>query len=207
MKIMNKSEEKIYYRFSKLRTNMFQPLAKLLTKLHIGPDLLSYKGMLLMVLFIFVASHSLVLGFWLIVCRMLIDTIDGPLARYQNTGSDRGKFIDVLMDQLGFAMFIFGIIKLGLISGLVGAVYLYFVALVTILMIIRNSFNRHSDWLFFASAGAFPYLMIYVSYALFGFYAFGGNNYLAISSKIFIILLVIKAVLDYSAIRSHKYNK
>lgn len=204
---MNKSEEKIYFRFANLRTNFFQPISKFLTYLHITPDILSYKGMLLMVAFIFVASHSLIWGFWLIVIRMLLDCLDGPLARYQKTGSDQGKFVDVLMDQLGFAMFIFGIIKLGLVSGLVGAMYLYFVALVTILMIIKNSFKRQSDWLFFASAGAFPYVLIYLSYALFGLYAYGGSNYLDGSSKIFTALLVAKAIMDYRMVRTHEYNK
>lgn len=204
---MNKSEEKIYYKFASLRTKFFNPISKVLTFFHITPDILSYKGMLLMVAFIFVAGHSLVFGFWLIVSRMLLDILDGPLARYQKTGSDRGKFVDVLMDQLGFAMFVFGIIKLGLITGLVGAIYLYLIALVTILMIIKNSFSRQSNWLFFASAGAFPYLFIYASYALFGFYAYGGNNYLCGSSKIFTGLLVAKALMDYWSIRTYDYKK
>lgn len=204
---MNKSEEKIYYKFSGLRTDFFRPISKTLTFFHITPDILSYKGLLLMVAFIFVAGHSLVWGFWLIVSRMLLDILDGPLARYQKSGSDRGKFIDVLMDQLGFAMFIFGVIKLGLVSGLIGAIYLYFIVLVTILMIMKNSFKHKSDWLFFASAGAFPYTLMYFSYILYGWYAFGGNNYLNGSPKIFIVLLVTKAMTDYWAIRSYDYKK
>lgn len=204
---MNKSEEKIYYKFASLRTKFFNPISKVLTFFHITPDILSYKGVLLMVAFIFVAGHSLIWGFWLIVIRMIIDCLDGSLARYQKIDSDRGKFVDVLMDQLGFAMFIFGIIKLGLITGLVGALYLYFIVLVTVLMVIKNNFYRKSNWLFFASAGGFPYTLVYISYILYGFYAYGGSNYLNGSSKIFTGVLVIKAVMDYWAVRTYEYKK
>ena len=36
----------------------------------------------------------------------LIDLLDGPLARYTNKASDRGKFIDTFLDQIVHVLYI-----------------------------------------------------------------------------------------------------
>ncbi|MBI2588930.1 CDP-alcohol phosphatidyltransferase family protein [Candidatus Saccharibacteria bacterium] len=194
---MQPSEEKIYNQLAQLRTMAFRPLNKILTSLGMTADSLSYLAVFLMVLFVFVSQHNLRLGFWLIVARMLADVLDGPLARYQKTASDRGKFVDVLMDNLGFALFIIGVVKAGIINSLPAITYLFATELVVVLMIIRFNLKRRSNWLFYASAGSFPYNFVYGSYLLYGLYAFGGGNYLNGAAQIFSILLIAKAALDY----------
>lgn len=201
---MQPSEEKIYNQLAQLRTVVFKPFNKILTALGVTADLLSYLAVLLMVVFAIVSQHNLKLGFWLIVARMLADVLDGPLARYQKTASDRGKFVDVLMDNLGFALFIIGVVMAGVLAGLPAITYLFATELVVVLMIIRFNLKHRSNWLFYASAGSFPYNFVYASYLLYGLYAFGGSNYLNGAAEIFSSLLVVKAGLDYWAIQKMK---
>lgn len=194
---MQPSEQKIY----NLRVTLFaaplRPLIKLLTSLGISADMVSYTGVLLMVVFIFVVKGHPVAGFWLLAARIFADILDGPMARDQKTDSDRGKFVDVLMDNLGFALYVFGIVYASLVSGITGSVYLFATELVILLMVIRFNFKHKSNWLFYASAGSYPYNFVYASYLLYVVYAFGGHNYLNSSAKIFSVLLVVKAIVDY----------
>lgn len=199
-------EVKIYDWFAQLRTAAFKPLLKFLDLLRITPDLLSYFGIGLMIAFIFIIDTNPVGGFWLIIARTFIDSIDGSLARYQKIDNDRGKFVDVMADQLGFALYIFGIVKVGLSEGLPAMMFLYFTVILTVLMIIKKSLHKKSDWLLYGQAGALPYVLIYMSYIFFGIYAFGGHNYLSSSCKIFAAILIAKTVLDFWIIRNTEFK-
>lgn len=202
---MDSREEKIYNLRIKITEAFFRPIIRLFTAIGITADMLSYLGVLVMVGFIIVLPEAPMTAFWLLIVRMFIDVMDGPLARHQKTDSDRGKFVDVLMDNLSFALFIVGVVGSGLMQGATGVIYLFLTELVIVLMIIRyNLKHKQSDWFFFASAGSFPYNFIYLSYLLFAFYAFGGNNYLTGAAQIFSILMAKKALQDYWAIQKTK---
>ncbi len=201
---MDPREEKIYTSLAAVRTSIFRPLNKILTAIGVNADMLSYLGVVVMVGFIFALPDNLMLAFWLLFARMIIDIMDGPLARYQKTDSDRGKFVDVLMDNLAFALFIFGVIHAGFMEGLAGAIYLFLTELVVVLMIIIYNLKHKSDWFFYASAGSYPYNFIYAIYILFALYAFGGNNYLTGAVQIFSVLLALKAVKDFWTIQKTK---
>jgi phosphatidylglycerophosphate synthase len=201
---MNPAEKQIYNLRVKILETPFRPLIKLLDLFGVNADIVSYSGLLIMVGFILALPHHLILAFWLLFARMLIDILDGPLARYQKTDSDRGKFVDVLMDNLAFAAFIFGVIRAGLMDGLAGGIYLFATELVIVLMIIIFNLTYKSDWFFFASAGSYPYNFIYTIYLLFTCYVFGSHNYLTGAAQIFSVLLGLKAIKDYWLIQKIK---
>jgi phosphatidylglycerophosphate synthase len=198
---MSPLEEKIYYPLANLRTVVFRPASKLFTRLGISADMISHTGVLFMVIFVLVLPRHPVAAFWLLFARMMADIMDGPLARYQNTDSERGKFVDVLMDNLAFALFIFGTVRAGLLGGVSGSVYLFVAELVVVLRIIRYNFKYKSEWYFCARAGSLPYNCMYASYLLFAVYAFGGSNYLNGSAQIFSIILALRALTDYWSIQ------
>lgn len=202
---MQPNEEKIYAATGNFRTHLFRPLTKLLSSIGIAADTISYLGAALMIGFIFSLPDHKVLAFWLLFGRMIADIIDGPLARFQKTDSDRGKFVDVTMDNLSFALFIFGVLKAGFVHPLPAAVFLFATELVVVLMIIRYNIKHKSrDWYFYASAGGFPYALVYGAYLLFSIYAFSGHNWLNGAAEIFSVLLIYKAAKDYSVIQATK---
>jgi phosphatidylglycerophosphate synthase len=195
------SEEKIYYYLANVRTVAFRPLNKLLSSVGVTADMISYLGVLLMIGFVFALPNHAVAAFWLLFGRMMADIMDGPLARHQKTDSDRGKFVDVLMDNLAFWLFIVATVRAGLLSGLYGILFLFLCELSVVLLIIRYNIKHKSEWYFYASAGSFPYNFVYAAYAIFGLYAFGGHNYLNGAAQIFSICLAVKSLADYWAIQ------
>lgn len=204
---MRPNEEKIYTAGTELRNSAFKPLNRFLTALGIGADTVSYFGLFLMIVFVLVLPEHPMTAFWLLFGRMLADIVDGPLARFQHTDSDRGKFVDVLMDNLAFALFIFGVLKAGLLNPLPALAFLFLTELVVVLMIIRyNLKHKSKDWHFYASAGSFPYILVYAAYFLFSVYAFGGHNWLDGSAKTFSFLLILRAIADYQFIEKAKHR-
>lgn len=201
---MSPLEQKIYYPLANMRTSVFKPFNRLFTTLGINADMISYLGVVFMIAFIFVLPHHKIAAFWLLFARMMADIMDGPLARYQKKDSDRGKFVDVLMDNLAFAMFIIGVVGAGLMHGTTGSAYLFVTVLLVILMIIRYNLRHKSGWFFYASAGSLPYNFVYLSYLLFAIYAFGGNNYLNGAAQIATAVMAAKALIDYWAIQKAK---
>ena len=61
---MNPAEKKIYDALAKKRTSFFSPLNKVLTRLGINADILSYLGVGLMIVFIYEVNKNLKLAFW-----------------------------------------------------------------------------------------------------------------------------------------------
>lgn len=204
---MNPLEQKIYYPLAKLRTVAFRPFSALFTAVGISADMLSYLGVLLMITFIFTVTNHPRAAFWLLFGRMVADIMDGPLARYQKTDSDRGKFVDVLADVSGFALFVVGLSYSGQLRGVWATLFIFLSLLVVVLMVISNNLEHKSkDWFFFSSAGSYPHILIYASYLVFGWYAFGHSNYLNGAAHLFCALLAGKAVAEFWAIQKTKKN-
>lgn len=191
---MSPIEKRIYDLLANTRNAFLRPINIALTKIGVRADTISYLGVALMIGFILNVSTSPKTAFWFLVARVLADLMDGPLARYQKSASDRGKFVDVVMDNLGFVLFIIGVIKAGLIEGYLGAGFLFATELVVVLMIISFNLTHKSRWLFFASAGSFPYNFMYLGYIGFIYYAFGGTNHLQTIAQVSSVLLSLKAV-------------
>lgn len=200
-------EEKLYNSIRDKRDTFVKPLLKCLVFLGFTPDMLSYTGVLLMCLFVYVIKTQTIRALWLLLLTLLIDMLDGALARHTHTASDRGKFTDVLMDSINFTLFIIGLVYAGILSGLVATVYVYFMLLVKVLMIIRKNIARHTDWLIHPMAGAFPNVFVYSSYILFLLYVLFDSNYLTTASQIFSMLLILKAISEYYTIRHTLFKK
>lgn len=200
-------EEKIYKKFQTWRGIVLRPAISLFALLKISPETVSYIGVFLMVGFIFFVNSDQKVAFWFLTAAIIFDSLDGSLARFLKVESDKGKFTDVLMDNLNFTLFIIGLIIASLLSGLTGAVYIYFMLLVKVLMIVKKNIKKESDWLIRPMVGAFPNIFVYSSYVIFGIYVFFGADYFNFSSAIFSGFLILKAVFDYFVIRSTLFQK
>ena len=198
---MSPIEEKIYKTFARFRTQIFSPLSRILTVLRVTADMLSYLGAIVMAAFILVLTHHPRWALALLAGRMLIDITDGPLARYQKTDSDRGKFVDVLMDNVSFWLFLVGIVRIGYLHAASALVYLFLTELCVLLVIFKYNLNHKSSWFFYASAGSYPYNFVYAMYALFAYLVLGGNNYLNGAALIFSVLLGFKILIDYRTVQ------
>jgi len=198
-------EETAYYKGVDWRTKILKPIAKPLAALGVTPNMVTYTGVLLMLVFVAIAPTHAVAGFWLIVAVVFLDMLDGSLARIAKVGSDRGKFTDTLADNLNSSLFIFGALRAGLVSGLPAAVFVYFMLLAKVLLIVKKNLGKKSDWLIRPFAGALPNSLVFSLYILFGWHAFAHHNYLNEAVAASAALLAAKATLDFFVIRYRRF--
>tara|TARA_Y100000310_G_scaffold267782_1_gene279975 strand:- start:9221 stop:9823 length:603 start_codon:yes stop_codon:yes gene_type:complete len=148
----------LYNKSTKFRDVHFRPLIVLLAKLKITPSMISYFAVFLMVIFIFVLPHKPYLALSLMLFSLILDFVDGVLARYLKTDSDKGKFIDMICDNLNFTLLIIGLVVAGLIQGIFGAILVYVMAFSKVIRTIYHASTLKSDWKFKAVAGVLPNL-------------------------------------------------
>ena len=83
----------------------------------------------------------------LLLLHVLLDGIDGPLARYQGTAGNRGSFTDTAADQLVVTFSTIALIHIGLVTVIAGSLYLFFYTLVVAFAMIRSSMAIPYSWL------------------------------------------------------------
>jgi phosphatidylglycerophosphate synthase len=80
------------------------------------------------------------------VLALLLDLLDGSLARFQNQASDRGKFFDLLADHVVYVLILFSILSLGYDPFLI-SYNIFIVGLAYLLATIKKNEYGPSDWL------------------------------------------------------------
>lgn len=86
-------------------------------------------------------------AFSLLLLHVLLDGIDGPLARYQGIAGNRGSFTDTTADQLVVTFTTIALIHFGLATAIAGSLYLFFYTLVVVFAMIRSSMAIPYSWL------------------------------------------------------------
>lgn len=131
----------------RIRANYFGPLLLLLDRLNITPNILSLLRILAGLTFFLLIKQFFYLALIVLIFGLLTDIIDGPLARYQKTASDRGKFIDIFSDGLIFCFFLLGLIRISFFSQSILAYTLFIISSLYLLVAINKNEKLPSDWL------------------------------------------------------------
>jgi len=134
----------------RLRAIALAPLLKVLSAFRISPDtitLLSAVAGLAFVPLVFTdyATTAIVC----LVVHVLLDGLDGPLARYQNRASARGSFTDTCADQLVVtAVTITWMVNTAATATvLAGSVFIVVYSLVVAMAMVRNALEIPYSWL------------------------------------------------------------
>ena len=163
-------EQRNYQRLVRLRDTIFKPLLPELTALGINPLILSIGGVCFMIVFAALFYTQPAWAAFCFIVSLLCDWVDGPLARYQGTASDKGKFIDVVADTTSFAFFLVGISWANHIDPRFAVYLLIGVIVAKILGIIRNAPYLISDWYFKPTAGVLPLVVVGLFYGVYGIF-------------------------------------
>jgi phosphatidylglycerophosphate synthase len=139
----------IYYRFRSLREPVTEPICRLLARLHVTPAYLTAARALLLVAFFFVwtagyyaASASL------LTVSLLLDALDGDLARMLRTDSDLGGFQDQTVDTLMVVILAVSLARQGLVPGWLCACYVFVTTTSWWISVIRGTETKKTDWIF-----------------------------------------------------------
>lgn len=196
-----------YKKFAQARNIIFLPLAKALNFLKVTPNMVSYFGVMVMIGFLFTIVRSQGWAVVLLAFSLFLDNLDGVLARYQKIDSDKGKFIDMVCDNVNFTLFIAGLIYGGLLSGVIGLIYAYTMVLSKLFRTIQHAFSLESDWYFKSVAGFLPNCFVGLSYLIFLWNVVSKQNYCTESSLLFGSILLLDAMVYYKKIISRTHKK
>jgi phosphatidylglycerophosphate synthase len=80
--------------------------------------------------------------------HVLLDGLDGPLARFAGTASRRGSFTDTTADQIVIALVTLALMATGVVTSVAGGAYIFLYTLVVVFAMVRNAMNAPYSWLF-----------------------------------------------------------
>ncbi len=124
--IYSEDEELVLGPWQRIRQGFLGPIAYVLSRLGISPDMLSFTSVVFGIGFCLFAPFQFTVAFWLLVASIICDGLDGVEARLTKTNTASGSFTDMFCDQLVVAFSVAGMAWKNLIHLLYAAIALYF---------------------------------------------------------------------------------
>ncbi len=171
--IYSEEEERVLGPWQSIRQFFLAPIAAVLARLGITPDMLSFSSVVFGVGFCLFAPHYFAIAFWLLVASVICDGLDGVEARLKGTNTTRGSFTDMFCDQLVVAFTVAGMAWRGTIHPVLAILFVYvYTALVTFL-VLHRTLQVSSRWIIRPSR-----MLLYVAIGLDFFFNIDVLNYL-----------------------------
>lgn len=141
-------ERKFFKVTYKLRTVVYDPFLKFLANLGVTANHITYlRGVILVwMLYEMFVKGDLLSGSIIYFAFLFIDTIDGSLARYRKEDNDKGKFNDVIIDQLGYALFVLGLAFIGVANTFILFYHVIIAGFGYLVAVAYKNQNEKSDW-------------------------------------------------------------
>lgn len=157
----------------KARKKLLHPLMVVLEKAGITPNIITNFRLILAIAFLALFNYYRKTSIVLVTISILLDSIDGVLARHLKVDSDRGKFLDISVDVLTF----FLILATFWFNG-VNPVLIMLVIITTsfayLFAIVRKNECADSDWIISPKAKCIQIQIIPIT-AFYLFHLFGIN--------------------------------
>jgi phosphatidylglycerophosphate synthase len=203
MKKFDQQLDKANQFFREKRDILFSPITKLLYKLRISANTLSISKLIFVCLYLLlIKNHFNLAIFFLLFGGILLDFLDGPLARYAHQDSDRGKFIDMISDQLVYVLFIWGLMLIKIGNPLILSFNIIIISAFYFMIVINKNENKKSDWIIKPIARANYYkLTLEISIVL---HIFFKMNELFFNNIILIINILVTIHFMYHLIKFSK---
>ena len=131
-----------------LRAQWLDPFMAILARCGVTPNRLTLLSLLSGLAFcpVFIWSSKIV-AFALLVAHVILDGLDGPLARFMKVASNRGSMTDTTADQVVVTFSTITLIYTGFAGIWPGALYVFFYTVVVILAMVRNAMKVPYSWL------------------------------------------------------------
>ena len=148
-----------------------RPILEILTRYGIGPDHVTLLSALVGLLFCPLFFWSKPAAFAMIALHVVLDGMDGPLARHANKASRRGSFTDSMSDQLVVVASTIVLMSTHTIDVLAGSVYIVAYTVVMLFAMARNALSIPYSWL------VRPRLFVYMWLVIETYYLNGTIDY------------------------------
>ncbi|MEM6569986.1 MAG: CDP-alcohol phosphatidyltransferase family protein [Planctomycetota bacterium] len=134
-------------RGQELRAALLGPLLERLARLRVSPDhvtLMSLAFGLAAAPLLFVSPTAALVA---LAAHVLLDGVDGPLARHLGVASRRGSFTDTIADQVVVTATTIALMAAGLVGPISGTLYVFLYAVVVAFAMVRNALDVPYSWL------------------------------------------------------------
>src|SRR5260370_9743531 len=107
-RIYSEDDERVLRPWQRIRQFFLAPIAAVLSRLGISPDMLSFASVGLGIGFFLLAPFQFTIAFWLLVASVICDGLDGVEARLRRSSTPRGSFTDMFCDEAVVAFIVAG---------------------------------------------------------------------------------------------------
>lgn len=159
--IYSEDEARLLSPWQRMRQRFLAPVALLLSRLGIGPNLLSFFSVALGAGFCLFAPFHFALAFWLLVASLVCDGLDGVEARLRGSTTARGAFTDLFCDQAVVALSVVGMVWRKAIDPVLAAFFVYVYTAITMFLLLHHLLQVSSRWIIRPSR-----MLFYVAIAL-----------------------------------------
>ena len=131
----------------KIRGILLLPILKLFTILHLRPNHITFLSLLWgwsACYFIFISQFKI--AWCLLLVHVLLDGMDGPLARYQKSSSNAGSFVDTIIDQIIIASVAIALMEKDILGVISGGIYIFVYTAVITFSMVRNAIKIPYLW-------------------------------------------------------------
>lgn len=195
-------EQRGQKKFQELRDRLLQPVIRLLIACRVTANSVSAVSMLMLIPAGWLLLRSApaqppasdaLLAAGLVWLHVVLDAIDGPLARAAGTAGPGGAFTDMCVDHSGMVITSCLLAAAGLIDGTLTAVYVSSYTGAVVFTVWLNALER-----------AFPVVIRtkYLLYLMLTFYGATGQNWLPPVVAVFCVIHVLFTVWGFFRIRS-----
>jgi len=171
--IYSEDEERVLGPWQRIRQHALAPIAAILSRLGIKPDMLSYTSVAFGLGFFLFAPFHFALAFWLLVASIICDGLDGVEARLTGSNTPRGSFTDMFCDQAVVAFSVAGMVWRGSINAVLAILFVYVYTSLVIFLMLHQMLQVSSHWIVRPSR-----MLLYVGIALDFFFSINLLNIL-----------------------------
>jgi phosphatidylglycerophosphate synthase len=171
--IYSEDEERLLGPWQRIRQYFLAPIAAILSRLGISPDMLSYISVAFSIGFFLLAPFHFALAFWLLVASIICDGLDGVEARLKRTNTPRGSFTDMFCDQAVVAFSVAGMVWVGSINPVLAILFVYVYTSLVIFLMLHRMLQVTSHWIVRPSR-----MLLYIAIALDFFFSINLLNIL-----------------------------
>lgn len=158
------SEEEYFHRVADKRTQLMRPLAMFFVRRNVRSDTLTLASFLLLPGFFFplFGLGHYVAAWAVLILSILLDGLDGPVARLGRYASDKGALSDIVNDIS--AMVIVGVaaIQFGFAAPSLMAIYMVTYLYMIVFIIARNVLEKPFKFVFKSKYYLYVFLLIKV---------------------------------------------
>jgi len=171
--IYSEDEERVLGPWQRIRQYLLAPIAVILSRMGISPDMLSYTSVAFGIGFFLLAPIHFAVAFWLLVASIICDGLDGVEARLKRTNTARGSFTDMFCDQAVVAFSVAGMVWRGSINPVLAILFVYVYTSLVIFLMLHRMLKVSSHWIVRPSR-----MLLYIAIALDFFFSINLLNIL-----------------------------